>query len=407
MSRTAPNRLTVRGLAVLRDGVHGDGGNLWITIDGDRRAWSIRYKSPLTAKRREMGIGSAHTLTLAMARQMATAARQLLARGLDPIEQRKAEQAARRRAAGLTFEQVAERYIQDRRAEWRDPRSEPVWASSLKRLAYPVIGPTPVAEITTDDVLAVLRPIWSTTTETADRLRTRMERILDYATTHAWREGENPARWRGHLSNVLPKPSSVATVRHHPAVARSEIAAVMAKLAQSIGVAALAVRFVCLTAARSGEARGAMWAEIDLEAKVWTVPAKRMKGGREHRVPLSAGALAVLTEAHRREDGPGSYVFPGGRTKRPLSDVALSKALHSAAGTKEVTVHGLRSTFRDWVAEATDYPRDVAEMALAHAIGDRVEAAYRRGDLFEKRRGMMEEWSLLITVSRRPENSAS
>lgn len=292
-----------------------------------------------------------------------------------------------------TFAGIAARYIQEMSPGWRDPRSASVWTSSLERLAYPQLATKQVTDIGTDDVLNVLRPIWENKTETADRLRGRIERILDYATTHDWREGENPARWRGHLANILPKPSSVAKVRHHPAIPRKDIAHVMAKLAAADGMAAKAVRFTCMTAGRSGEIRNAVWSEIDLATRIWTVPASRMKTGKEHRVPLSEGAMAVLQEVLPLRDKPaGDLVFPGGRIGRPLSDVALSKALHMAAGTKEVTVHGLRSTFRDWAAEETDYPREVAEMALAHAISDKVEAAYRRGDLFDKRREMMTEW---------------
>jgi integrase len=251
------------------------------------------------------------------------------------------------------------------------------------------MGKKAIENITTDDVLKVLRPIWTTTTETADRLRGRIERVLDYATTHGWRKGDNPARWRGHLSNILPKPSTVVQVEHHAAVPWSGIAPVMKKLAGAQGMGALATRFACMTAARSGEVRGATWGEINLKQKVWILSADRMKGKKEHRVPLSEPALAVLEAVKLSKTAPDAVVFRGGRPLTPLTDVALSKALHVAAGTKNVTVHGFRSSFRDWASENTDYPRDVAEMALAHAIGSKVEAAYRRGDLFEKRREMM------------------
>lgn len=392
MSKLAPNQFTVRELDSLKDGVHGDGGNLWITIVGKSRTWSIRFKSPFTGKRREMGIGNATDLSLAGARLLAAEARKLLRDRLDPIEHRKAVRAKALLQQALTFDAVAERFIEDQRAGWRDARLPGIWTSSLKRLAYPALGKKSVDTITTDDVLAVLRPIWTTINESADRVRGRIERILDYAKTQGWREGDNPARWKGHLAHILPKPSTVTKEVHHPAVPWQGIAVVMAALANSNGIGAKAVRFTCLTAARSGEVRGATWSEIDLKAKVWLVPAARMKMVRDHQVPLSEAALAVLEEVRELAGAKGGLVFPGGRVGRPLSDVALSKALHLAAGTKEVTVHGLRSTFRDWVAEATDYPRDVAEMALAHSIGDKVEAAYRRGDLFEKRRGLMEEW---------------
>jgi integrase len=384
--------MTVRKVESLKDGAHSDGGNLWINVAGKSRTWSIRFKSPITGKRREMGIGSARDVSLATARDLASEARKLLRDGIDPIDHRKKEKAALSRPAVLTFEAVAARYIEEQMPGWRDPRSAPVWTSSLKRLAYPAIGGKAIESISTHDVLAVLRPIWTTTTETADRLRGRLERILDYAGTHGWREGENPARWRGHLANILPKPSAVTRVEHHPAVPWTGIGTVMTALASLVGVGALAVRFACLTAARSGEVRGALWAEIDLKAKMWVLAPERMKGKKEHRVPLSAPALAILQTVKPARIVDGALVFPGGRLGKPLSDVALSKALHIAAGTKDVTVHGLRSTFRDWVSENTDFPRDVAEMALAHTIGDKVEAAYRRGDLIEKRREMMEAW---------------
>ena len=374
MSRLGPNQLTARKVETLKSGTHSDGGNLWITVEGGSRR-----------------IGSAREVSLAEARDEAAKVRKQLRDGIDPIDQRKVR-ASERQSDGLTFQAVAERYIAERKPEWRDPRAAPTWESSLARLAHPYIGAKPIATLTTADVLTVLRPIWTTMTETADRVRGRIERILDYAATHGWRQGENPARWRGHLSNILPKPSAVARVEHHSAVAWKDIARVMARLAHSEGTGALAVRFACLTAARSNEVRSARWSEIDLQAKVWTVPSERMKARREHRVPLSEAAIKVLDVVRLRALGPTDLIFRGGRVGRPLSDVALSKALHQASGTTAVTVHGLRSTFRDWVAEAADYPRDVAEMSLAHAIGDKVEAAYRRGDLFEKRRAMMEEW---------------
>ena len=341
-----------------------------------------------------MGIGPTRDVGLAKARKKATEARQLLRDGVDPIEHRNAQKAERRKANENAFRLIAARYIEEQTPGWRDAKLPARWTSSLERLAYPAIGDLAVATITAEDVLEVLRPIWPTLNHTADRVRGRIERILEYATSRGLRGGDNPARWRGHLEHMLPKPSTVTEVEHHAAVPWKAIGGVMAELTQSGSAGALAVRFVCLTAVRSGEARGAQWEEIDLEEKVWTVPAERMKGARRgrraHRVPLSAAALDVLMVAAERH-GRAGLVFPGGAAGKPLTDVALSKALHAAA-SKEVTVHGFRSTFRDWAAEDTDYPRDVAEMALAHAIGSKVEATYRRGDLFEKRQGLMEDW---------------
>jgi integrase len=388
--------MTVREAEALKDGVWGDGGNLWLVVTGKARRWTFRYKSPTTGKRREMGLGSYRTVPLAKARDKARAARQLLDDGIDPIDHQK-RQAADRRAAAKTFEAAAEAYMKDKAAGWTDRRAVPVWRSSLKRFAYPVIGDRLVGSVTTEDVLRILRPIWTTKTETADRVRGRLERILEYATTHKWMKGENPARWKGHLANILPSRASVARVEHHGAVHWRRVSEVMAALERSKGMAATAVRFVCLTAARSGEVRGARWQEFDLDRALWTVPAERMKAKKEHRVPLSEEALTTLRSVSLTGDttAPSSgalLAFPGAKAGRPLSDVGLLKAVHTAMGKKDATVHGFRSTFRDWVAEATDYPGEVAEMALAHAIGSKVEAAYRRGDLFEKRREMMEAW---------------
>ena len=397
MGRLSPNQLTAREVASLKEGVHGDGGNLWLTVKGGSRTWSVRFKSPATGSRREMGLGSARDISLAAARKLASEAREALRRGIDPIEHRTRLQQAKRTAP--TFEEVATRYIGEMRPGWRDPRAFSIWTSSLVRLAYPHLGRRPIESVGTDDILAVLRPIWPTTTETADRLRGRMERVLDYAASQGWRGADNPARWKGHLAHILPKPNAVTQVAHHAAVPWRQIGVVMAALARSDGVSARAVMFACLTAARSGEVRGATWCEVDLHSKTWTVPAERMKAKREHRVPLSPPAIALLEPAGTVVRSSTDLVFRGGREGRPLSDVAMSKALHLAAGTRNVTVHGLRSAFRDWVAESTDYPREVAEMALAHAIGDRVEAAYRRGDLFAKRLAMMDDWAAFTTGS--------
>lgn len=400
MSRVSPHQLTARQVSALKNGSLCDGGGLWLVAQASAKSWFFRFTSPVSGSRREMGLGSVHDLSLVEVRRRAAEARHQLSDGLDPIEERKKVKALRRKESGLTFSEIAMRYVKEMAPGWRGDRSATVWTSSLERLVFPAIGKKPVAEVETDDVLAVLRPIWETTTETADRMRGRIERILDYARTHGWRDGENPARWRGHLANILPKPSAVMKVRHYPAVNRKDIGKVMSTLAEAEGISPKAVRFACLTAARSGEVRNAVWSEIDMMVQTWTIPAHKMKAGKEHRVPLSAGAMAVLQEVLPFRDRlAGDLIFPGGKRGRPLSDVALSKALHNAAGTKDVTVHGLRSTFRDWAAEETDYPREVAEMALAHTISDKVEAAYRRGDLFDKRREMMTEWCNKLSSS--------
>lgn len=262
-----------------------------------------------------------------------------------------------------------------------------------------MLGNKAVRNIDTQDVIGALRPIWTEKTETAGRLRGRVERILDYARAQGWREGENPARWRGHLSATLPPPSKLMKVQHHKAIGWKDIAPVIIALCASEGIAAKAVRFCCLTAAPSGEVRSAVWSEIDIAAQIWTIPDHKMKAGRQHRVPLSADAMAILQEMKPLRDlSAGDLVFPGHKRGKPLSDVALSKALHLAAKTKDVTVHGLRSTFRDWTSDTNACPRDVAEMALAHAIENKVEAAYRRTDLLEQRRPLMEAWSTQCRV---------
>lgn len=390
MSRIPAGQLNVRKIDGLEDGVHGDGGNLYLTIKGQARHWTVRYFSPTTHKRREIGIGSAYILTLAKARQVAIDIRRQVEEGIDPLE---LKAKAKKQKQIPNFAELAERYITEQQAGWKDPRSAPIWRSSLSRIAYPIIGSKIISSIDTDDILALLRPIWTTKTETADRVRGRIERILDYATTHHWREGDNPARWKGHLSNILPKPSSVAKVKHHAAIEWQKIQPVIANLHKSDGVSALAVQFLCLCASRSSEVRFARWEEIDLDQAIWTIPDHRMKTGKEHRVPLSTPAIATLKKVEAFKKDHHSFIFPSIKTGKALSDVALSKALHLAANTKEVTIHGLRSTFRDWCGEATSWPRDVAEMALAHTIANKVEAAYRRGDLFAKRRDMMQQWA--------------
>lgn len=390
MSRIPSGQLNVRKIESLKDGIYGDGGNLYITIKGNARHWTVRYLSPTTCKRREIGIGSAYVVTLARARQMAVEIRRQVADCIDPLELRAKE---KRNSLIPFFAVVAERYIEEQTPGWRDPRSGSIWRSSLSRLAYPFIGDKSVASINTDNILEVLRPIWTEKTETADRVRGRIERILDYAATHGWRYGDNPARWRGHLSNILPKPSSVAKVKHHAALEWQKIGEVMQKLDLSDSVSSLAVQLLCLCAVRSSEVRKARWDEVDEVNAIWVIPSERMKTGKEHRIPLSDRAVTILRQARVLQRTETDLIFPGQKKGQPLTDVALSKALHYAAGTKEVTIHGLRSTFRDWCGEATSWPRDVAEMALAHTIANKVEAAYRRGDLFAKRREMMQQWA--------------
>jgi integrase len=329
---------------------------------------------------------------LAQARRQASKFRELVASGVDPIERRKADRTAARIAVAkaLTFDDCRDAYIEAHEKAWRNPKHRQQWLNTLRTYATPVFGKLPVQAVDTGLVMKVLGPIWNTKPETASRVRGRVEVILDWAKVSEYRSGENPARWRGHLDHLLPAKSKVRKVEHHPALPYAQIGAFMASLREQPMGAARALEFLILTATRTGETIGASWEEIDLETRIWMIPAGRMKVTREHRVPLSAAAAAVLKEM--RELRQNDFVFPGARQGRPLSEMALLMLLRRM-GYGHITVHGFRSTFRDWAAERTNFPREVAEMALAHAIPDAVEAAYRRGDLFDKRRKLMDAWA--------------
>jgi integrase len=371
-----------------RSGYFGDGHGLYLQVTPTRaKSWIFRYT--LNGRAREMGLGSARTVTLAEARRKAHDARKLLDDRIDPIDKRKAEHEAQRleKARALTFAQCAERYIEAHRAGWRNAKHAYQWTQSLGETYCAPINALPVADVDTGAVLRVLEPIWNTKAETAIRLRARIERVLDWATTRGYREVENPARWRGHLQNLLSMRKKRDRVTHHPALPYEQIGAFMEALRAQEGTAARALEFVILTAARTGEVINAKPEEFDLAKALWTVPAARMKGGREHRVPLSPRAVGII-EAQPE----GEHVFPGAKEGQPLSNMAMLMLL-KRMGRGDLTVHGFRSTFRDWTAERTSYAREVCEMALAHTIGDATEAAYRRGDLFEKRRRLMGEWS--------------
>jgi integrase len=386
-ARGAVGRLTALKIKGLKPGRHGDGGGLWLQVrDAERRSWLFRYT--LHGRAREMGLGPAGDVSLAEAREAARKCRAMLREGLDPLEQRRA---ARQAAHAVTFREVCDRYLAAHQAAWRNEKHKWQWRQTLD-LACQRIGARSVRDVDTGDVMSVLEPLWRERTETASRLRGRIEAVLDYATARDWRAGPNPAAWRGHLAKLLPAPGKVARVAHFAALAWPEIAPFMGELRAQEGVAAAALEFTILTAARSGETRGATWAELDLASAVWTVPASRMKAGREHRVPLSDVALAVLRRMEPLRSGPDGYVFPGARAGRPLSDMAMI-ALLRRMGRGDLTAHGFRSSFRDWCAEATHYPRELAEAALAHTIEAKVEAAYRRGDLFAKRRALMADWA--------------
>jgi integrase len=342
---------------------------------------------------REMGLGPFPDITLADARERARKARRLLLDGIDPIEARRAQRAssALEGARALTFEQAAARYVAAHEAGWRSAIYRRSWRNMLANHAYPVMGAVGVAGIDTAIVLKVLEPIWTTKPRVASQLRGQLEAVLDWCKARGYREGDNPAAWRGHLAKLLPSPHKVRRVRHHPAMPLAELPRFVAELRLREGVSARALEFAILTAARSGEVLGACWPEIDLTSKLWAVPAERMKGGRAHRVPLADRALELLAALPREGAGRG-FIFFGGNAHRPLNKMALSNALKIVAGDG-CTVHGFRSTFRDWAAERTSFPRDVVEAALAHQVESASEAAYFRSDLFEKRRRLMADWA--------------
>lgn len=391
------NKLTATRVAKeKRPGLHPDGGGLYLQVtrglDGDpRKSWVLKFRSPATGKLREMGLGPAGNLELAKVRQRAAAALDLVRDGVDPIEHRKAERIRRQTEAAtvVTFKQASERFIEAHKRSWKNEKHQEQWAATLETYAYPVMGSLPVQLIDINLVLRVIEPIWQTKTETASRLRSRIERILDWAQTRGLREGENPARWRGRLENVLPARRMAQRVKHHPALPYAQIGIFLKQLRERKGIAARALEFTIMTAARTGETLQAKWSEIDLDQALWTVPAVRMKSRREHRVPLSTEAIAIITplKLDRKDD---DWVFPGLKEDAPLSSM-LTVLKHM--DRTDITVHGFRSTFADWAADRTDFNPQVAEAALAHIVGDKVEAAYRRSDLFGKRRELMQAWA--------------
>lgn len=374
----------------------GDGLRLFIKATG-AKSWVFRYQ--FQAKRREMGLGAYPLTSLADAREAAADARKLIRAGVDPLEQRKAKQAEAQSeqilAQAVTFDSAAADYIAAHRAGWKNAKHAQQWENTLATYASPIIGKLEPGEITTDHVLKVLQPIWLAKPETASRLRNRIELVLDAAKARGLREGENPARWRGHLDKLLPSRLKVRAREHHAALPWSELPAFMAELAAHDDLTYQAMRLTILTACRTSEVLGATWAEIDKASRTWTIPASRMKAGKEHRVPLSDAALAVLDSLPRVESSP--FLFPSTRKGKHLSNMAMLMGLRRM-GRGDLTMHGFRSTFRDWAGECTPHPRDVCEQALAHTLGNVVEAAYRRGDLFEKRRVLMADWATYATT---------
>jgi len=373
-------RLTARKIETAKPGKYSDGGNLYLIVSPTgARKWVLRFT--WRGKAREMGLGTPATVSLADARERAANARRMVGQGLDPINERK-------RTGGVpTFGEMADQVREALSVGFRNEKHRAQWKATLATYAAP-LSDKPIDAILTDDVLAVLKPIWTTKSVTASRVRGRIEKVLDAAKAKGYRQGENPARWRGHLDHLLPKQSKL-TRSHHAAMPYEHVAAFIGRLRESDSLAAQALELTILTAARSGEILGMGWSEVDLDKKIWTVPANRMKAGREHRVPLSERAVAILRQL--ADIKTGDFVYPGQRKNRRLSNMAIFMMLRRMKAN--VTVHGFRSSFRDWAGNETSYPRDLIETALAHVIGDKAEQAYRRSDALEKRRKLMEAWA--------------
>jgi integrase len=385
----AIGRLSTLTISRAKPGMHPDGRGLYLQVSGERaRSWVFRYT--INGRTRYLGLGSAFTIDLKRAREDARKARELVHDGIDPIEARKTKRMQQRldTIKAMTFDQCAEAYITAHDPSWSNPKHRQQWRNTLRDHASPTIGDLAISAIDTGLVLKVLEPLWASRPETASRLRGRIESVLDWAKVRGLRDGENPARWRGHLDQTLPKPSRVRKVKPHPALPYSEINLLVTRLRNQDGITTRALELLILTAARAGEVIGATWHEIDMDAAVWVIPAERMKGGREHRVPLCDRALAILEEMR----GNASCVFP-------IPEGAML-ALLRRLGYTAVTVNGFRSTFRDWASEITSFPNHVCEMALAHKIPSAVEASYRRGDLFEKRRRLMADWARYCETER-------
>ena len=375
------NRLTALQVQKLsKPGYHADGAGLHLCVKATGgKSWIFRYR--FGGKEREMGLGPLHTVSLAEAREKALAQRKMLLEGVDPLAAKQASEVQRKlaEASVITFDSAATSYIASHRAGWKNEKHAEQWTNTLTTYASPVFGSLPVADVTTALVLRVLQPIWTTKTETASRVRGRVEKILDWCKTQGYRTGDNPAAWRGHLENLLSAPQKTKKVEHHPALPWREIGAFMQALRTMPGAAALATEFIILTNCRTSEAIEARWSEIDTVEKRWTIPAARMKAAKEHTIPLSDAALAVLQRL-KAETKEGEFVFPGGKKNTPLSNMACL-ALLKRMGRSDLTVHGFRSSFRDWAGEATAHPREVIEHAMSHQLKDKAEAAYQRGSL--------------------------
>lgn len=394
MSR-AIERLSALAVSKLarREGVFCDGGGLYLHSDPPTQcSWLFRYQ--MNGKARWMGLGAYPTISLARARELASNARALKAQGTDPIETRDANRAGTRLAAvkAVSFRECAESYIKSHRAGWRNAAHASQWGNTLRAYAYPHIGALSVQAIDTSLVMKVLEPIWSEKPETASRLRGRIEAILNWAKVRGFREGENPAHWKGHLDHLLPAKSKIRRVQHHAAMPYPELPEFITALREQQNLGARALEFLLLTAARTGEVLGARWREIDLKSRLWTVPPERMKAGKEHRVPLCPRAVAIL-QSVKTENAEGDvFVFAGSQPERPQSNMVFLMLLRRM-NLGHLTAHGFRATFKTWATERTNFPREVIEAALAHVAGDKIEAAYQRGDIFDKRLRLMTAWA--------------
>lgn len=386
------NKLTALQIKkISKPGWYADGQGLYLQVSpSGSKSWVYRYETG--GKEKRHGLGSLHNTSLEAARNAAQACRELRRDGIDPIAHKRQQGAEKllEEAKGITFKECALAYIDSHKASWKNSKHASQWSNTLETYAFPVMGSLPVQKIDVGLVMKVLEPIWYEKTETATRVRQRIENILDWARARNYRTGENPALWRGHLDKLLPKRTKLQKVKHFAAMPYADLPDYVRSLRKVNTLTAKALAFTILTATRSSETREAKWDEIDLETGIWNIPAERMKAGKIHRVPLTGECIAILKEAakFKRDD---NFVFPGMRNKRPVSDGALLKLVKQDHPT--LTVHGFRSSFRDWCAEMTNYPREIAEAALAHTLKDKTEAAYQRGDILEKRRKLMDAWS--------------
>jgi len=381
-----------------KPGMYGDGGGLYLRVTNDgTKNWVFRYM--LDGRPRWMGLGPATLYELQEARAKALDARRLRHEGVDPIEARRAARMKTRleAARAMSFNECAEGYIRAHRAGWRNGKHARQWEATLATYAEPIIGAVPVQAVETTLVLKVLEAIWAEKPETASRVRQRIERVLDWARVRGYRTGENPARWKGHLDHMLPAPTKVRRVEHHAALPYTQLPDFLVALRKQEGISARALEFTILTAARTSEAIGARWPEINLNDKTWVVPAERMKARKEHRVPLSSRAVAILQQVRELRHADDGFLFPSARHGKALSNMAFLMLLRRM-GRDDLTAHGFRSSFRDWAAERTNFPAAVAEMALAHAESDKTVAAYNRSDLFERRRRLMQQWATFCSA---------